>query len=188
MVESATMTPDEKPATDLADRSSHEDLYDNPDFSHIDEKKVLRKMDIRLIPMLAILYLLSFLDRGNIGNANIQGMSEELKLSGSEYNLCLTVFFFTYAAFELPSNLLLKKLRPSVWLPIIMIAWGTVTTLTGIVKDYHGLLIARVFLGVAEAGLYPGVAYYVGGIRTHARDCLLMASDHHVVSKRSSAV
>lgn len=58
----------------------------------------------------------------------------------------------------MPSNLLLKKLRPSRWLPTIMVAWGTVMTLMGIVQSYRGLLAARLFLGVAEAGLYPGVA------------------------------
>jgi hypothetical protein len=79
-------------------------------------------------------------------------------MSPDQYNWCLTVFFFTYAAFEVPSNLLLKKLRPSVWLPTIMVAWGTVMTLMGIVRNYHGLLIARIFLGVTEAGLFPGVA------------------------------
>ncbi|KAM5356487.1 hypothetical protein ACJ41O_003133 [Fusarium nematophilum] len=130
-------------------------------FSHIDEKKVLRKMDLRLIPMLALLYLLSFLDRGNIGNAKIEGLQEDLNMTGDQYNWCLTVFFFTYAAFEVPSNLLLKKLRPSVWLPTIMVAWGLVMTLMGIVRNYHGLLIARIFLGLTEAGLFPGVAYYL---------------------------
>ncbi|KAI9747049.1 MAG: hypothetical protein M1835_002248 [Candelina submexicana] len=131
------------------------------DFSHINEKKVLRKMDLRLIPMLALLYLLSFLDRGNIGNAKIEGLVGDLKMTGPQYNWCLTVFFFTYCVFEVPSNLLLKRLRPSIWLPTIMVAWGTVMTLMGIVQNYHGLLIARLFLGVAEAGLYPGVAYYI---------------------------
>jgi MFS family permease len=111
--------------------------------------------------MLAVLYLLSFLDRGNIGNAKIQGLQTELHLSGSQYNLCATVFFFTYSAFEIPSNLLLKRFRPSIWLPSIMVAWGTVMTLMGLVRNYHGLLVARSFLGVAEAGLYPGVAYYL---------------------------
>lgn len=109
-------------------------------------------MDLRLIPMLALLYLLSFLDRGNIGNARIEGLVEDLGMTGPQYNWCLTAFFFTYAAFEVPSNLLLKKLRPSIWLPTIMVAWGLVMTLMGIVKDYHGLLIARIFLGVTEAG------------------------------------
>ncbi len=168
------------------------------DTSNVDPQKTLRKMDLRLIPMLALLYLLSFLDRGNIGNAKIAGMQKDLSLSGrkfaafpkfllvelecrtaqisvgngrknasaftascpdrttDQYSLCATVFFFTYCVFEIPSNLLLKRLRPSVWLPSIMVAWGTVMTLMGLVNSYHGLLIARIFLGVAEAGLYPG--------------------------------
>lgn len=95
---------------------------------------------------------------GNIGNAKIEGLQEDLGMVPDQYNWCLTVFFFTYAAFEVPSNLLLKRLRPSVWLPTIMVAWGTVMTLMGIVQNYHGLLIARIFLGVTEAGLFPGVA------------------------------
>ncbi|KAF1999008.1 MFS general substrate transporter [Amniculicola lignicola CBS 123094] len=130
-------------------------------FSHLDEKAILRKMDLRLIPMLALLYLLSFLDRGNIGNARIEGLVDDLGMTGPQYNWCLTVFFFTYAAFEVPSNLLLKRLRPSIWLPSIMVAWGIVMTLMGIVQNYHGLLIARIFLGVTEAGLFPGAAYYI---------------------------
>lgn len=79
-------------------------------------------------------------------------------MTADQYNWCLTVFFFTYAVFEVPSNLLLKKLRPSRWFGIIMLAWGTVMTLMGIVQNYHGLLVARIFLGVTEAGLFPGVA------------------------------
>jgi MFS family permease len=144
-----------------ADASPTGRVDEQPDFSHIGEKKVLRKMDLRLIPVLAILYLLCFLDRGNIGNAKIQGMDKDLNLVGTQYNIALTVFFLTYTTFELPSNLLLKKLRPSIWLPAIMVAWGIVTTLTGLVQDYHGLVVARLFLGVAEAGLYPGVTFYI---------------------------
>ncbi|PON22746.1 major facilitator superfamily transporter [Trichoderma gamsii] len=130
-------------------------------FVDVDEKKVLRKMDMRLIPMLAALYLLSFLDRGNIGNAKIEGLQEDLNMTPGQYNWCLTVFFFTYAAFEVPSNLLLKKLRPSRWLPLIMVCWGIVMTLMGLVQSFQGLVVARLFLGVTEAGLFPGVAYYL---------------------------
>ncbi|KAK4210588.1 major facilitator superfamily domain-containing protein [Rhypophila decipiens] len=130
-------------------------------FAHLDEKKILRKMDLRLIPTLAVLYLLSFLDRGNIGNAKIEGLQEDLGMTADQYNWCLTAFFFTYAAFEVPSNLLLKKLTPSRWLPTIMVAWGVVMTLMGIVQSFSGLLTARIFLGVTEAGLFPGVAYYL---------------------------
>ncbi|KAL8794718.1 MAG: hypothetical protein Q9182_007597 [Xanthomendoza sp. 2 TL-2023] len=135
--------------------------YVGIDTSGVDPKKVLMKMDLHLIPMLALLYLLSFLDRGNIGNARIEGLVDDLKMTGPQYNWTLTVFFFTYCVFEVPSNLILKRLRPSIWLPSIMVAWGTVMTLMGVVQGFKGLLIARLFLGVAEAGLYPGVAYYI---------------------------
>ncbi|THC97035.1 hypothetical protein EYZ11_003478 [Aspergillus tanneri] len=137
------------------DSSTEKDLHDAspPVFTPEMEKKVFRKMDLRLIPMLSLLYLLAFLDRGNIGNAKIEGMLDDLHMTGSQYNMTLTVFFFTYAAFELPSNLLLKKLRPSRWLPLIMVAWGIVMTLMGVVQNYSGLLTARLFLGLT--------AYYI---------------------------
>ena len=121
-------------------------------FADIDEKKLLRKMDLRLIPMLTLLYLLSFIDRGNIGNAKIEGLAEDLHLTGAQYNWCLTAFFLVYCAAELPCNIILKRLRPSIWLPSIMVAWGTVMTLMGLVQNYHGLLVARIFLGLTEAG------------------------------------
>lgn len=70
-------------------------------FAHLDEKAILLKMDMRLIPMLALLYLLSFLDRGNIGNAKIEGLTEDLGMSGAQYNWCLTVSIHT------PSDLIL---------------------------------------------------------------------------------
>ncbi|KAI4240857.1 MAG: hypothetical protein L6R42_011426, partial [Xanthoria sp. 1 TBL-2021] len=149
------------PATDVKDGAIDPPEYTGVDTSGVDPKKVLLKMDLHLIPMLALLYLLSFLDRGNIGNARIEGLVDSLHMTGPQYNWCLTVFFFTYCLFEVPSNLLLKRLRPSIWLPSIMVAWGTVMTLMGIVQDFKGLLIARLFLGVTEAGLYPGVAYYI---------------------------
>ncbi|KAL2831010.1 major facilitator superfamily domain-containing protein [Aspergillus pseudoustus] len=127
----------------------------------IDGKKVLRKMDLNIIPIVSVLYLLCFLDRGNIGNARIEGLLDDINMSGSQYNMCLTAFFFTYAVFELPSNMVLKRLRPSTWLSSIMVGVGVVMTLMGIVQNYHGLLISRIFLGIAEAGLYPGVAFYI---------------------------
>ncbi|CDO51416.1 hypothetical protein DV495_003002 [Geotrichum candidum] len=131
-------------------------------YPHIDEKKLLRKMDIRIVPTLALLYLMSFLDRGNIGNANIEGLSKDLGLTSQQYNMCLTVFFFTYCAFEVPSNWVMKKyLSPSTWLPTIMVAWGASMIGMGFVKNYAGLLVTRILLGATEAGLFPGVAYFL---------------------------
>ncbi|KAK3720122.1 hypothetical protein LTR37_003945 [Vermiconidia calcicola] len=152
-----------KPASEKFEHDSGSDEHSpaGMEARSVDTKKTLRQMDYRVIPIVTLLYLLSFLDRGNIGNAKVQGMEEDLKLTGNRYNLAYTVFFFPYALLELPANLLLKKLRPSIWLPAIMVAWGLVTTLTGIVKSYNGLLVIRVMLGVAEAGQYPGCAYYL---------------------------
>ncbi|KAI9689363.1 MAG: hypothetical protein M1822_010014 [Bathelium mastoideum] len=130
-------------------------------FDHLETKNILRKIDVRIIPVLAILYLLSFLDRTNIANAKIEGLSEDLGLTGAQYNWALTAYFFTYCAFEVPSNMMLRKVGPSIWLPTIMVAWGVITTLMGIVQNHKGLLATRLFLGVAEAGLFPGVSYYL---------------------------
>ena len=77
-----------------------------------------------------------------------------LHLTNTEYALCLSVFFISYAMFEVPSNILLKRLKPHVWLPAIMIAWGLVMTFMGLVTSFTGLLVARFFLGLSEAGLY----------------------------------
>jgi sugar phosphate permease len=125
-------------------------------FNDPDEKKLLRKLDLHLLPTLAVLYLLCFLDRVSIGQAKLNNLTESLKLTSTQYNACLSVFFVTYVAFEIPSNLILKKIRPSRWIPIIMIAWGTIMTLMGLVNSYGGLLACRIFLGAAEAGLFPG--------------------------------
>lgn len=115
--------------------------------------------DLHIVPWLALLYLLSFLDRSNIGNANLFGLSVDIKLTSDEYATCLAIFFVCYVLFEVPSNMVMKAWRPSMWIPIIMIAWGIVMTLMGIVHNFAGLLAARVFLGATEAGLFPGVSF-----------------------------
>jgi MFS family permease len=108
-----------------------------------------------------LLYLLSFLDRTNVGNAKVAGMSTDLDLVGLKYNIAAAVFFVPYSLAEVPSNIILKLFRPSRWLPTIMVAWGLVMTLMCLVNTYQGLLIARVFLGLTEAGLFSGVTYYI---------------------------
>ncbi|CZT05389.1 related to allantoate permease [Rhynchosporium agropyri] len=136
-------------------------VEDIPTYDTLQTKRLLRKIDWHLIPFLSLLYLLSFLDRTNIGNAKLFGLEKAIGLEGMEYNTALSVFFVTYVLFEVPSNMVLKRWRASMWFPIMMLAWGITMTLTGLVKDFKGLVIARVFLGVAEAGLFPGVNYYI---------------------------
>ncbi|KAH8780044.1 putative nicotinamide mononucleotide transmembrane transporter protein [Diaporthe sp. PMI_573] len=126
-------------------------------------KKLIRKIDVRLIPFLALLYLLSFLDRTNIGNARLDTLEVDLGMpkTSLQYNNALGIFFPFYVAAEVPSNMAMKRFRPSIWIPIIMIAWGICTTLMGIVHNYAGLMSARAALGLAEGGLFPGITYYI---------------------------
>ncbi|KAL4881862.1 major facilitator superfamily domain-containing protein [Aspergillus karnatakaensis] len=124
-------------------------------------KRLIRKIDLVLIPWLAFLYLLSFLDRANIGNARLADLEEDLGMEGLDYNVALAIFFPFYVAAEIPSNIMMKRSRPAIWIPIIMLAWGVVCTLMGLVTSYAGLLVARAALGIAEGGLFPGVTFYI---------------------------
>ncbi|OQE20156.1 hypothetical protein PENFLA_c017G01681 [Penicillium flavigenum] len=123
-------------------------------------KRMIRKIDVRLIPMLAVLYLISHLDRANIGNAKILGLAEDLGLSGIQYNIALSLFFVPYILLEVPSNIILKRFtRPSIYLGILIVTWGSIMTLTGVVKNFGGLLAMRLLLGIFEAGFFPGSVY-----------------------------
>ncbi|KAB5581050.1 major facilitator superfamily domain-containing protein [Coniochaeta sp. 2T2.1] len=129
-------------------------------FSGINERALLRKLDFNLLPAVGILYLLSFLDRSNVGNARIEGLATDLHMTGNQYLTGLTLYFIGYVIFEIPCNIILKRTSPRVWLPTLTIAWGIVATLLGVVHNLAGFFVARFFLGVTEAGLFPGVVYY----------------------------
>ncbi|KAK3671161.1 hypothetical protein LTR78_008962 [Recurvomyces mirabilis] len=106
--------------------------------------------------MLTILYLLAFMDRGNIGNAKIAGMVKKLKTTGKQYNMALTVFFFPYATLEVPKRH--PEAHEAIFM-ILMILWGVVMTCQGIVKTYDQLLVTRILLGVTESGFFPAASY-----------------------------
>ncbi|SMR58697.1 unnamed protein product [Zymoseptoria tritici ST99CH_1E4] len=126
------------------------------------DKKLMRKVDLWLIPWLCLLYLLSFLDRTNIGNARAAGLEADIGMTGThDYNHSLTIFFISYALAEPVTNVLLKRLTPRIFFTGIIISWGAIMTLMGLVENFSGLLAARFFLGLAEAGLFPGVNYYL---------------------------
>jgi MFS family permease len=104
---------------------------------------------------------LCFLDRTNIGNARLDNLEKDLKLGGLQYNDCLAILFPFYIAAEIPSNMMMKRFRPSMWLTFIMVFWSIAMICQGFVKNYSGLMATRVFLGVFEGGLFPGVNYYI---------------------------
>lgn len=91
----------------------------------------------------------------------MDGLVTDLHMKNWQYNVCLTVFFISYSLFEPATNILLKRFRPSIFLPVIMFFWGIVMTCMGLVHNYSGLAAVRFFLGITEAGLFPGVNYYL---------------------------
>jgi MFS family permease len=121
-----------------------EDYQDTTDvqFEAGEEKKLVRKIDLFLMPTIWLMYLMSYMDRTNIGNAKIAGMNEDLHLSSTQYSMALVIF---------------AKTRPSVFLPTIMGPWGIVTCCMAVIKDYNHLLALRFVVGVLESGFAPGI-------------------------------
>ncbi|KAI9792579.1 MAG: hypothetical protein M1816_002099 [Peltula sp. TS41687] len=126
------------------------------------ERNLKLRMDLRILPFLSILYLLAFLDRVNIGNASVFNLPQDLKLKNVQFNTALTIFFVPYILFEIPSNIILRRVKPNVWLASCMFLFGLDTTMQGLVKNYGGLLTTRFFLGLLETGIFPGCFYIIG--------------------------
>jgi sugar phosphate permease len=125
-----------------------------------DEARTIRKLRMRIIPFVFVLYVISFLDRINISFAALT-MNKELAISSKQYGLVAGIFFVGYFLFEIPSNLLLHKLGARIWIARILITWGIFAMLTGLVHSVHQLYVVRFLLGLAEAGYFPGIALYL---------------------------
>src|SRR5262245_12614409 len=122
--------------------------------------KTIRKMQIRILPYLFLLYVIAYLDRINIGFAALT-MNKELAISSQQFGLLVGIFFFGCFLFEIPSNLMLDKVGARVWISRILITWGIVAMLTGFVQSLSQLYVARFVLGLAEAGYFPGIVLYL---------------------------
>ena len=97
--------------------------------------------------------------RINIGNAKIQGLTKDLNMTGVDYNIALFMFFILYILLEVPSNIILKRMRPSIFISSIMLGWGIITICQGVTQSFAGLVICRVIIGAFEAGFFPGCIY-----------------------------
>ncbi|TVY55506.1 putative transporter [Lachnellula cervina] len=196
-------------------RSSDEKIDSNMAGDQVDEKqpahdatslgnkaltrKILMKLDFRILPVLALLFLCSFLDRTNVGNAKTYGLEASLKMTDHQYDTGLAVYYATYIvrqlsnisqyllyesrrrsmaltvfceSSEIPSNLVLKKISPKIWLPALTVMWGIVTMCLGFVRNYAGFLVVRAVLGITEGGLLPGIVLYLSGMYTRGEMAL----------------
>lgn len=143
----------------IAETSDREDQSGS--FDAVAEKNLVRKCDLHVIPPIALIFFLAFLDRTNIGNARIQGLEEDLNLNGHDYNIALFVFFIPFILFEVPSNIIIRRLAPSTWLSLIVVLWGITTISQGLVQNVQGLIATRFLLGLFESGVFPGCAYLI---------------------------
>lgn len=125
------------------------------------ERAVTRKIAWRIAPLLSVCYLISFIDKTNVGVAKL-GMQDSLGMSDAGFGVGAGIFFLGYFLFEVPSNLALVRFGPRRWIARIMLTWGIIVVLTAVVA--HGVVsfnVMRFLLGVAEAGFYPGVLFYL---------------------------
>ncbi|EJT96563.1 MFS general substrate transporter [Dacryopinax primogenitus] len=124
------------------------------------ERRILMKLDLWIVTVMTLFYLLSFLDRSNIGNARVAGLQADLKLTDFQYQLAITFTYVPYVVAELPSNLLLKIVGPQILLPTIVTIWGVITLCQGFCHSLGALIACRVFLGFFEGCLLPGIMVY----------------------------
>ncbi|KAH6658696.1 major facilitator superfamily domain-containing protein [Truncatella angustata] len=125
------------------------------------EKRLCRKFDFRILPVLAIMYLFNSLDKSNLGNAKTDGLPTDLGFATGQYNLIVGIFFVPYVIFAPPFAMLAKKYGPSRALPTMMFTFGSLTLLMAAARNFGGVFTLRWFLGMAESSFFPVVIYYL---------------------------
>ncbi|TVY46611.1 MFS transporter [Lachnellula occidentalis] len=126
------------------------------------EGKLKRKIDMRLMPMIVLMYIMNYLDRNNIAAAKLAGIIPDLNLKGTEFQTSVSILFVGYLLMQIPSNLFMNKIgKPGIYLPACMVLWGVISTLTAACQNYGGLIACRFMLGFVEAAYFPGCLYYL---------------------------
>ncbi|KAI0760295.1 MFS general substrate transporter [Fomes fomentarius] len=129
-----------------------------------EEKRLVRKLDRRLMPMLCAMYLFAYLDRANLGNARLQGLPRDTLQgdpTGVLFDWVTSAFYFPYILWQVPAILLLKLSSPRIWIGVMGVGWGLCTVLSSTAFNFPGLMIARIGVGVFEAGFSPGFPFYL---------------------------
>ncbi|KAH7189616.1 major facilitator superfamily domain-containing protein, partial [Fusarium flagelliforme] len=131
-----------------------------------EEIKLVKKLDRWIMPTLWSMYWLNYLDRNAITLARLNGFEEDLGLKGTEYSTAVSILFVGYILGQIPSNMIITRVRPSYYMGGFMMAWAVVSSLTAVAKDYKGAILTRFFLGVVEAPYYPGALYMLSTFYT----------------------
>lgn len=120
-------------------------------------KQLLRKVDFRLLPPVLLMYTLNILDRSNLSQAREGSLEQDLGMTGTDFNLATAILFMGYLLMQLPSNMLIVHIRPSLYLSAAMTLWGVVSTCNAAAKNFTSLVVIRFFLGFVEAPFFPGL-------------------------------
>src|SRR4051794_6122503 len=125
-----------------------------PPVTEADDRRIMRRVFWRIVPLCFVLYIVSYIDRANIGYAALQ-MNAELRISDEAFGFAAGIFFIGYFLFEVPSNMLMARYGPRIWIARILIGMGLVSMATAFVQSTSQLYGLRFLLGVAEAGYFP---------------------------------
>ncbi|KAF9466736.1 major facilitator superfamily domain-containing protein [Collybia nuda] len=156
-----------------------ESIFKEPDVDNLnEERKLVRKLDKRILPLACFLYLFSYLDRSNLGNARLQGLPDDIlggDTTGILFDWITSVFFFSFILCQILAAVASKLIQPRIWMAVIAIGWGLSSTLMSTSFNFGGILVTRVFLGVFEAGFGPVIPLYFSYFYTKAEMGLRMA-------------
>ncbi|KAL5532047.1 hypothetical protein ACEPAF_5611 [Sanghuangporus sanghuang] len=124
------------------------------------ERRLLRKLDMRFMPTIVLIYIMNYIDRTAITAARLKGLEKDLGLSDTQYDTAIAILYATYCTFQLPSNMIINQVpRPSLYTGLCVMAWGVTSAMTGITHSFAGILACRLFIGFPEAVFYPGMLY-----------------------------
>ncbi|EEB93627.1 hypothetical protein MPER_07685, partial [Moniliophthora perniciosa FA553] len=155
-----------------------ENYNETPESWFGEEKKLVRRLDKRILPITCLLYLFAYLDRTNLGNARLQQLPEDTlggDPTGVLFDWVNSAFFFSYIICQIPATIISKLFPPRIWLACAAIGWGLCSTLMAAGFSFGGLITARVFLGVFEAGFGPAIPLYFSLFYTKKEMGLRMA-------------
>ncbi|KDQ55118.1 hypothetical protein JAAARDRAFT_60080 [Jaapia argillacea MUCL 33604] len=140
------------------------------------EARIKRKLDIRLMSTMILIYLMNYIDRTAITAARLKGIEQDLHLSDLQYEVVVAILYVSYCPAQIPSNMILNKVtRPSLYIGCCVIAWGLVSAMTGVTKSFGGIVLCRVFIGLPEAAFYPGAVYLLSRWYTKTELCFRSA-------------
>ncbi|KAJ4267261.1 hypothetical protein NW762_003365 [Fusarium torreyae] len=144
----------------IKDNTDHDEHAEENDANYnAVQKRLVRKLDMTLMPMVFILYLFNYLDRNNIAQAKLDSFEEDLGLTGDDFNTALAILNVGYILMQIPSNMILTRVRPSIYIPCWVILWSCVSASTAACHSFGQLVAVRFFLGVCEAPFFPGVFF-----------------------------